>query len=110
MDPSQPPTLQRAVLLGYIYAVLGLFTIFSGLNPVLLVGLAVGVGGYGIANDKKWGYITAVVGSFLNLLLCLNWLRYAFGLFPLVNTAVAVVLMVLLLHPQSREYQRIWFR
>ena len=28
----------------------------------------------------------------------------------LVNMAFSIALVALLLHPQSREYQRIWFR
>src|SRR5487761_667692 len=65
LDPSQPQTLQGAVMLCYITAVFGLLTLFAlGLLSLLPLGLAFGA--YGIANEKRWGYWLAVVLAALN--------------------------------------------
>ena len=76
--------------------------------PVSAVGLAV----QGIANEKKWGYNLAVAAAILNVLL----LFMVFGistltnLSPLISFGFDAALVALLLHPMSRDYQRIWFR
>ena len=106
-DPSQPQTLQIATILLYIDGV------FAFLNPVgtgLLFAAGYGAAGYGIANGKKWGYALAlviavlrvvdlVVGSSIDLVLRVHTIDLMF----------AVALLALVLHPQSREYQKIWF-
>ncbi len=56
IDPHQPQTLYMAVILCYVQAVFTLLS-FGYLGPLglfILVGL--GGGGFGIANEKKWGY------------------------------------------------------
>lgn len=67
------------------------------------------LGALGVSNEKKSGYYVAVATASLNvaitvLLLLTSGLRVIFALL------IAVVLLVLLLHRQSRGYQRIWFR
>src|SRR2546423_1401107 len=54
-NPSQPQTLQIAVFLLYINA---FFALLGGLfSPIGLLLVAGGVGaGFGIANERKWGY------------------------------------------------------
>lgn len=107
-DPHQPQTLQSAVILCYIDAVLGL------LQGVYLWPIAAGlaIGAYGIANEKKWGYAVAVVAAVLQVVVMLS----VFGISGLNNVFVLLaflfdaVLVALLLHPMSREYQRIWFK
>ena len=65
-NPSQPQTLQTGVLLCYLSAVFGL--IFgvpaSGGSPILALFIIIGLaaGGFGIANEKRWGYLLAVAG------------------------------------------------
>ena len=107
-DPSQPQTLQGAVMLCYITAAFGIIGILLGvyldLVPVLL-----GVGGLGVANERRWGYVLASVLAVLNVLIGIVAVAAGSGL-NLINLLFAVVLAALLLHPQSREYQRIWFR
>ncbi len=108
-DASQPQTLQGAVMLCYITAAFGVISLLLGAGigivPVLLA-----VGGYGVANEKRWGYLLATIVAGLYLLSVL-WLVLVSRDFALVLTLLfAVVLMALLLHPQSRHYQRIWFR
>lgn len=123
VNPHQPQTLYMASVLCYLEAglgVLGLFTplgssltdvliVFPPIGFIVLVGLA--AGGWGIANEKKWAYPAAIVAS---ALLVLSFLALAFGnlfsLWAIVSLFFDVILVVLLVHPMSRDYQRIWFR
>jgi len=65
--------------------------------------------GFAIANDKRWGWRLGVGGAAMAVLVRLWW----YGLGQPMSLAFAllfpVVLLVLLVHPQSREHQRIWF-
>jgi hypothetical protein len=103
-DPSQPQMLQSATFRLYLEAVFGLLA----QEPVLiLAGYA--AGGFGIANGKKWGYGLAVASVAFRIILYFAWglgdaLRY-----DTISVLFTGVLAALLLHPQSREYQRIWF-
>ncbi len=109
-DNSQPQTLQSAVLLSYLTAALGLFFFVLGNHSLLqLVSLALAPGAYGIANDKRWGYRLNVAMAIAYAALCLLSMIYISGSFVL-SLLFAAVLVALLLHPQSREYKRIWFR
>ena len=107
-NPHQPQTLQSAVILSYIEAVLGLLSGFFGLP----LGIALAAGAFGIANEKKWGYAVAVVAAILQILVLvffvgLGVLNQIGGLF---NFLFDALLVGLLLHPMSRDYQRIWFK
>ncbi len=110
-DPSQPQTLQIATFLLYLDAVLLMLTggLFGPLGLLFAAGSAGGA--YGMANSKKWGYGLAVGISILALAL-----PFLFGLslssmvrYHTVQLMMSVALVALLVHPQSREYQRIWF-
>ena len=102
-NPSQPQTLQIAVFLLYINAVFAL--LFA--RPFGLLFLAGGIaGGLGIAQEKRWGYGVALAVALLPFVLLV---RYGFGSESLIGLLFDVALVALLLHPQSREYQRIWF-
>ncbi len=107
-NPGQPQTLQIAVFLLYINAAFSVVQMFrAGLFLPILVAAAGSVaGGYGTANEKKWGYALAVAISVFQLLLGLTY----FGLANLIGLMFDVALVALLLHPQSRDYQRIWFK
>jgi hypothetical protein len=110
LNQMQPQTLWIATVFCYIdaaFAVLGLaFTTLLGLALVLGLGL----GGFGIANEKKWGYAVAVAAAILQVALVLSVGADAFR-FPLIlNLVFDGALVALLLHPASREYQRIWFK
>ncbi len=110
-NPSQPQTLQIAVFLLYANAVFGL--VFR--SPFLLFGVALGfliiVGyaarGFGVANDQNWGYGLALAVS--AVVIVATVVR---GLGPanLLSLMFDIALLVLLLHPQSRSYQKIWFK
>ena len=72
-----------------------------------LVGSAVAA--FGIANEKRWGYNLALIVSAAEVLALL---RIIFGYDAdgfFLSLMFSVALVALLLHPQSREYQKIWF-
>ena len=109
-DPSQPQTLQIATFLLYFNAALAF--LFGGfLSPygiALIAGMAGGA--FGMANDKRWGYYLSVAMAFIGLAFILsNGLDSAVR-FDTISLMFAVALVALLLHPQSRDYQRIWFK
>ena len=102
---SQPQTLQIAVFLLYIG---GAFDLLRGL---LLIAVGSAAAGFGIANEKKWGYglgLAVALLPFVFLLLGNNVgliVRY-----DPIGLMFDIALVALLAHPQSREYQRIWFK
>jgi hypothetical protein len=112
-NPSQPQTLQISVWLLYFNAFWALLSVLSGFPPALIsLGLSAGAA-YGIANEKRWAYFMGVAVAVLDLAL-LVWsaggLTNLFRVNLLVSLMFAVALVVALLHPMSRDYQRIWFR
>ena len=109
LDRTQPQTLYMAVILLYINAA---FSALAGgiFNPIGVLIVAGGVAaGWGIANQKKWGYALGVVMAVLPFVLQLVFLGNPFGV-NLIDLMFEIALLALLLHPQSREYQRIWFK
>jgi hypothetical protein len=109
-DPSQPQTLQGAVMLCYLTAVFGLIGIVVGVPALAeLIPLALGAAGFGVANEKRWGYRLGIVLAGLNVIVDL-YLLVLGGIGIILTLLFAVVLLALLLHSQSREYERIWFR
>jgi hypothetical protein len=108
LDRTQPQTLYIAVILLYINAV---FSLLAGLSLIVLVIAAAQVGaGFGIANEKKWGYGLGILMAFLPFVLRLLILHNLFAGVDLITLMFEVALIFLLLHPQSRQYQRIWFK
>ncbi len=110
-NPHQPQTLQSGVILCYIEAVFGLLIIVGPVFMGLLIVAGLAAGGFGIANEKKWGYGLAVAAAILQVTLFVLVLGGDIFRFSNVITLMFdVVLVALLLHPMSRDYQRIWFR
>jgi hypothetical protein len=83
---------------------------FYFLGLVLLFAVGYGAAGYGIANGKKWGYglglavailrlVDLFAGSTIDSVIRHNTIELMFS----------AALLALILHPQSREYQKIWF-
>ena len=124
MNQSQPQTLVIAVFLLYARA---FFTLLFGLDPAVLIAfagssdlllrlfvVAGGVGsGYGIANERKWGYYLGIAVAALPLLARLYVsvrLQISPLSFDLIGLLFDGALFALLVHTQSREYQRIWFK
>jgi hypothetical protein len=111
LNQSQPHTLQIAVFLLYLNAFFTAF--YGGLGSAIgLLLIAANVGaGFGIANEQKWGYGLGLAVAFLPFVL-----RAMFGGLDeilgrdLINFMFEIALVALLLHPQSRDYQRIWFK
>jgi hypothetical protein len=111
VDPSQPQTLQFACWLLYANAILGLLFGHAVFGILGLAGCV--LAGFGIANEKRWGYILAVVLVGLEVLLyfvAAGGIIKAISSPVLIPMAFAIALFALLLHPQSRDYQRIWFK
>ena len=108
VNQRQPQTLYGATILCYIDAVFGVL----GGGIFILIAIGLGAGGFGIANERKWGYTLAAVAAVAQLVL----LVLAFGFpgvlgFPQIMSLMFDGLLVgLILHPMSREYQRIWFK
>ncbi|MDP9404246.1 MAG: hypothetical protein M3P85_13175 [Actinomycetota bacterium] len=132
-NASQPQTLQIAVFLLYATAVFGLIfgenriwfqaAVFeltkssSALNlGQLLWGLTIigsAAGGFGIANEQRWGYrigLTAAIAPLAARLVVLVLNQISPFNADVISLMFDIALVALLLHPQSREYQRIWFK
>lgn len=113
INQSQPQTLVIAVLLMYFDAAFAVLSAVTGaLGLLILIELA-GVGaGWGIANEKKWGYFLGIGIAVFGLL------PYALYLFAggnilsanPIGLLFAVAKLALLVHPQSRDYQKLWFK
>lgn len=113
INQRHPQTLLFATYLLYFDAFFGIISILGGAGPIA-IGIAVGSGaaGYGIANDRKWGYWLGIAVSALALL------PYALALVQGVNILsgspinlmFAIAQFALLVHPMSRNYQKTWFR
>lgn len=107
INHSLPQTLGNAVLLLYISAgidaLLGGF-LFSAMGVLVVAGKV--AAGYGIANERRWGWQLGVglAGAMIVGTLA--------GVFPggIIGLLFDGILLALLLHEQSREHQRIWFR
>ncbi len=116
LNQTQPQTLQIGVMLLYVNAALGLLSLIiggaAGLFGIVIIAAEV-LGGYGIANERKWGYIVGVAAAFLPLVLLILAIvagaSVVLGL-GVIGVIFQIALVALLLHPQSREYQRIWFK
>lgn len=132
-DRMQPQTLQIATWLLYIN---GFFALVGFLGTEDWIGLAritkgllgsiagLGViacfvlGGFLMANDRRLGYRMALVGAFSPFILrvWVLWGVSGISTFDKITGRNAIsflfdaALCALLLHPQSREHQRLWYR
>ena len=96
VNQFQPQTLVIATVLLYINAVFDFITFWP---PFMIAALLMAAGGYGIAN------------SVIRVAVLLIFARSDVLEFPLILTLMFdVALVALLLHHESREYQRIWFK
>jgi hypothetical protein len=110
---GQPQTLQLAQILLYTNAAIELLGgLLGGGFGFLWLPLVAGqvFAAYGIANGRKSGYRLAVVVAFLPVaLLVFLYLESGVLALGIFNLLFIVALIAAVLHPQSREYQRIWF-
>jgi hypothetical protein len=124
-NQSQPQTLQISVFLLYANAfffVLDLFRARVSLLDVaqaapwgtLWVASMVGavVAGRAIASERKWGYWLGVGVAVFPFAFRILASRSVNGLVSadVITLLFEIALVALLLHTQSREYQRVWFK
>lgn len=115
-NPSLPQTLQIGVFLLYFDAVFG---VLFGTVLAFPIGTAIVVGSVlaalGISNELKWGWQLGIAISALGLVPFIL-LAADRGVLHLLSPGVLLSLIfpvaqfALLVHPQSREYQKIWFK
>ncbi len=110
-NPRHPQTMQIAVFLLYANAVFGLlfqepFRLFPTIIAILVI-VAYAAGGFGVANDQNWGYYVAIGVA---ALVVVATILQGIAVLGIINLMFDVALLVLLLHPQSRSYQKIWFK
>lgn len=78
-------------------------------SPIqLLITIGFIIGAFGISNERRFGYKVAVVIAGANL-LWEGWLVVAVSFAFIINLIFSIALFALLIHPLSREHQRIWF-
>jgi hypothetical protein len=117
-DKSQPQTLQIAVMLLYFHVILAmLFGTYSYLPWGLVITVLSFAGAFGCANEKKWGYVAAIAAAVFPFAFRLMfWRGHNISLFDkitggnIINVIFEAALVALVLHPMSRNYQRIWFK
>ncbi len=107
INQGQPQTLQIAVFLLYATAAFSVFDLLLKAPPQYVLPTAVGgaAAGYGVANEKKWGYWLGVATASVPFLFILLG-----GPIRVISLMFDIALIALLLHTQSREYRRIWFK
>lgn len=113
LNPAQPQTLLIAVYLLYFDAAFLLFAMLVNgtFPPIFLLLVAGGVAaGYGIANEFKWGYILGIVMAIAPFVFRFIDSGNPFAAPSLISLMFEIALVALLLHPQSRDYQRLWFK
>ena len=109
-NPAQPQTLQIAMFLLYTNAAFALLNlVLYGYILTEVARLFGVIAAYGIANERKWAYGLGIGVAALPLVL-----RFLVSGNPLSGNVLGlmfeIALIALLLHPQSRDYQRIWFK
>ena len=106
VDRSQPQTLMMATVVMYINAVLGIGAFLVSLPLAFFLVICPVAAGWGIANEKKWGYW---LGLAINVLAVIYLLIHP-GFGSVISLLFYIALVALLLHPESRAYRRTWFR
>ncbi len=118
LNQSQPQTLVIATWLLYANAVFGILDFLrvgaAVLRPLVLLYFAIiivggALGGRGIANDQRWGYYLGLASAFAPFVLRALISGNPFAA-NIITLAFEIALIALLLHPMSRDYQRIWFK
>lgn len=114
LNPSHPQTLQAGVFLGYLSAIFSLLSPIGGIGLLLAIGL--GVGAFGTANNKRWGFWLLAIAAGLSLLLYLipvvlnaQHVDIIGTLFSINRMVFPAALFAAVVHAHSRQYQRIWF-
>jgi hypothetical protein len=124
INNRQPQTLYIAQIMLYFSAASALLFGSGGVRIfdsaviqallILLLTLGAGLGAFGIANEKKWGYRLGAAAAIAPFVIRLGfWQR--FGLtealqWDTLGLIFDIAILAALLHRQSAEYQRIYFR
>jgi hypothetical protein len=110
-NPSLPQTLQMGMFLLYIDAFFGLLSLTIPIG--LLIVICSALAGLGIANEYKWGWKLGVAVSTLSLvplvLILADDIGKLFDISLLIYAIFPVAQFALLVHPLSRQYQKVWF-
>ncbi len=107
--------LQIGVIFLYINAVFALLGLLGSIGAALFAliylafTVAYGFAGLGIANEKRSGYRVGLAVSAFNVVLSLVFLVMYQSFTTLLSMVLAVALLALLAHPESRGYTRLWF-
>jgi len=110
-NPHLPQMLQGAILFSYLNAAFALLALLSGGTPLEFIIFLGGLGAWGIANERRWGYyLCLVVGIVYLVVQVLLFFIAPFIFSVMLNLLFSVFLVGLLLHPISRSYQRLYFR
>src|SRR5205085_472372 len=113
LNPAQPQTLQIAVFLFYANSAFILLALLLNADvPLLYIGVFVGqvAAGWGIANEMKWAYFLGIAMAVLPFVIRFYYNNNPFVGAGLISLMFEIALIALLVHPQSRDYQRIWFK
>jgi uncharacterized membrane protein YjjB (DUF3815 family) len=100
------------VLFSYLNAALALLYafIFGGSSLVLLVFVLLAVAAFGIANERRIAYWAGVVLACAYVLGILFLMVRGAGFGEILSLLFGGILVAMLLHPESRHYERIWFK
>jgi hypothetical protein len=112
-NQSLPQTLQIAVLLLYLNAVVAFIFRSAPAIGLLVTVLGGGAAGYLISNEKKNGWYLGIAVAAFPLVLRLGWAvsgGAGDAFFDPLGLMFEIALLALLVHDQSRNYIRIWFK
>ena len=123
INQRQPQTLYISQFLLYFSAVISIFDqpptgVFSNYvirNGLLIISIFGSAGGaFGIANNKRLGYILGIVAAIAPFAIRFELARQidiGFAIeWNIIGGMFDVALIAALVHPMSRNYQKIWFR
>ena len=113
LNPAQPQTLQIAVFLFYANSFFIILALLLNADlPLIYIGIFVGqvAAGWGIANEMKWAYYLGLAMAVLPFAIRFYYYSNPFSGTGLISLMFEIALIALLVHPQSRDYQRIWFK
>ncbi len=99
------------MLFSYLNAALALvFALIFGGSLILLVFILLAVAAFGIANERRVAYWAGVVLACAYVLGVLALMVTGGGFGMVLNLLFGGILVAMLLHPESRHYERIWFK
>ncbi len=114
LDDVNAFLVPMAFYLSYFFLALPASAILrkTGMKAGMALGLfTMAAGAFGIANEKRWGYIVGIVAAGVQLAaLLLLVVQVGININVLISLLFDGALVALLVHPQSREYQKVWFR